>query len=447
MGRRSFGRPHAEAYNGGSERKGREALVVRPQQVLIGVLVFVAASALLCGCATSMRNLVPQLQPIKATANHRQPLSFKGVLISIPSGEKIGSHYDGLAKVRKYDLHWQSGIRLGSEQFRLGASQTLRDLGYNVLGGEATLFDTDQGSKATYQLGATLVGLRHNTFGSLAGNYNESVVRVDWQLYDALNQKVVFEACTEGFASMSPRTKPATFEAFNNALRNLLSITEFVAFLESGDKMFERDESARQKLTVQIPSEDLTLSLPDQIEEAFKSVVLLRVGSGHGSGVVISSDGFVLTAAHVVKGLTKVEVSFLNGLALSAEVIAIDNFQDVAVLRLPGKGYTCLPLALSATAATGTDVYAIGAPLSQDYAFSVTRGIVSGYRQRDGATYLQTDASLNPGNSGGPLLNERGHVVAIVSWKHTAPGTEGMAFCVPVHVLQERLPLEFMFEP
>jgi hypothetical protein len=80
----------------------------------------------------------------------------------------------------------------------------------------------------------------------------------------------------------------------------------------------------------------------------------------------------------------------------------------------------------------GTEVYAIGSPASEKLAFSLTRGIVSGLRDFDGRKYLQTDASISPGNSGGPLVDKQGRAAAIVSWKVAARSIEGVAFGVPV---------------
>jgi S1-C subfamily serine protease len=99
---------------------------------------------------------------------------------------------------------------------------------------------------------------------------------------------------------------------------------------------------------------------------------------------------------------------------------------------------TCVPVARVAPE-VGIEVFAIGSPLGSGLEFSVSKGIVSGARRVDDMRFLQTDASVNPGNSGGPLLDLAGEVVAIISWKIAAQGLEGLGFGVPVDAVVERL--------
>jgi hypothetical protein len=168
--------------------------------------------------------------------------------------------------------------------------------------------------------------------------------------------------------------------------------------------------------------------------------VVLENDTGHGSGVIISPDGLVLTAAHVAQ-TPGLKARLRDGSVLPFKVVRIDLKHDVAVGRLEGAVPGCL--ALRATpASVGEDVFAIGAPLDKELAFSLTRGIVSGMREHQGAQFLQTDASINPGNSGGPLLDKAGRVMAVVSWKVMGGGTEGLAFGVPVGHALTRLALE-----
>jgi serine protease Do len=90
-------------------------------------------------------------------------------------------------------------------------------------------------------------------------------------------------------------------------------------------------------------------------------------------------------------------------------------------------------------AAVGADIFAVGTPLDPHFTNTVTRGIVSAHREIDGVSLLQTDASVNPGNSGGPLFDSQGRVQAILSAKIFGPGVEGLAFGVPMTVVTSRL--------
>jgi S1-C subfamily serine protease len=162
---------------------------------------------------------------------------------------------------------------------------------------------------------------------------------------------------------------------------------------------------------VEICGEPGGLQLPKDMDTVSRGVLMIRSGNTIGSGAVISADGYALTAAHVVSGLEEVIAVFKSGLELSALVVRIDEAQDIALIRLPGKGHSCIRIEPDSLPTLGEDVYAIGAPTGEDLSFSVTKGVVSGLREWDGFSYIQTDASLNPGNSGGPLLNRRGRII------------------------------------
>jgi serine protease Do len=116
-------------------------------------------------------------------------------------------------------------------------------------------------------------------------------------------------------------------------------------------------------------------------------------------------------------------------------------------LKPAGSGFPFLPLMVEGPPAIGSRLYAIGTPWGEELAFSVTQGVVSGLRDIDGPSYLQTDASLNKGNSGGPLLSEEGKVVAVVTRKIVGLGAEGLAFGVPITTAVRSLNIELARKP
>jgi hypothetical protein len=168
--------------------------------------------------------------------------------------------------------------------------------------------------------------------------------------------------------------------------------------------------------------------------------VVLEMDGGHGSGALISPDGLVLTAAHVVSSARTADVRRHDGTRAKAVVVRVDREADVALLALvsPGAPTACMALG-QAPVAAGEPIYAVGAPLDRSLAFSLTKGIVSGTREVRGTTLIQTDASVNPGNSGGPLVDEGGRIVAVVRSKAVGTGVEGVAFGVPIAVATARL--------
>ncbi|NLR80906.1 S1C family serine protease [Chitinophaga eiseniae] len=143
-----------------------------------------------------------------------------------------------------------------------------------------------------------------------------------------------------------------------------------------------------------------------------------RPQTGAGSGFVISSDGFVITNHHVIENADSIRVSFADGRKVAAEIKGTDPSTDIAVLKIDETGLKAMQLADSAALQVGQIAIAIGNPMGLQH--TVTAGVVSALgrtlRAANGRlidNVIQTDAALNPGNSGGPLVNSAGHVIGV----------------------------------
>ena len=168
-----------------------------------------------------------------------------------------------------------------------------------------------------------------------------------------------------------------------------------------------------------------------------------KQGTATGSGIVIDSNGTILTNYHVVENAIKVTVSFGKGKSIEAQVVGKDPSNDLAVLRIHPEGVTLHPLTLgdSSAVTVGDPVYAIGNPF--DLERTLTTGVISALQRQitapNGFTInnvLQTDAPINPGNSGGPLLDTAGRVIGINSQIETGGsggGSVGIGFAVPIN--------------
>ena len=154
---------------------------------------------------------------------------------------------------------------------------------------------------------------------------------------------------------------------------------------------------------------------------------------GVGSGFILTSDGFVMTNAHVVEGADEVIVTLTDNREYKAKIIGADKRSDVAVVKIEATGLPAVKIGDVSRLKVGEWVMAIGSPFGLEN--TVTAGIVSA-KQRDTGDYLpfiQTDVAINPGNSGGPLINMRGEVVGINSQIYSrSGGFQGISFAIPI---------------
>lgn len=236
---------------------------------------------------------------------------------------------------------------------------------------------------------------------------------VEWQVYDALERKVVATIPTStggGVGRMSvDGVDRILYEAFRESVRAFLTTPALREVVTSrpGTPGAATTSSLAPRALVGPPR------APRTIKDAVSSTVLILSDQGHGSGFVISSSGELLTNAHVVGSSRYVKVRWADGSESLGEVERRDPRRDIALIMVePKDGAT--PLVVSAeTPAPGVDVYAVGAPLSEELQSTVTRGVISATRSMDGLSFIQSDVTVNPGNSGGPLLNAHGEVVAV----------------------------------
>ena len=186
------------------------------------------------------------------------------------------------------------------------------------------------------------------------------------------------------------------------------------------------------------------LSLQEIYTKVIDSVVSISCsipgGSATGTGVIISTDGYVVTNAHVVEGARQIQVLLTDGRALEATLIGADTITDLAVLEIQADNLVAAQLGDSSVLRVGDAVVAIGDPLGITFRGTMTDGIVSAINRDvmvDGRVMnlIQTNAALNSGNSGGPLINCYGQVIGINTMKigdyYSAAGVEGIGFAIP----------------
>jgi S1-C subfamily serine protease len=317
-------------------------------------------------------------------------------------------------------------LGLASMDLRPRLLAKMRARGFTAVGAENDVFGKDEGRSAQYVVGGALVEL------TCKSNSDHPACRagIEWQVLDVARDAVVYTvrsrvAVTEDDVDSRQETARRLAE---RAMDALLGRNGFRRALVTHDDD-RSEEPAFSPAT--IPRCAAAHPVAGGAEDLLRKVTVVKNSVGFGSGFFVSPEGLVLTAAHVVHA-GKIVLRLRDGTEVGAVPVRIARREDVALLRTSGplQNQPCMPLRPDLPA-SGGEVFAVGAPANLELAFSMTRGIVSGVPQLGGRRRIQTDASVSPGNSGGPLVDPSGAAVGIVSSKYVASSVEGVAFAVP----------------
>lgn len=166
-----------------------------------------------------------------------------------------------------------------------------------------------------------------------------------------------------------------------------------------------------------------------------------NVEKGSGSGVIYSTDGYIVTNNHVIKGTENIIVTLTNGKKLPGKIVGSDERTDLAVIKVNEKGLKAANFGDSDKVRVGELAVAIGNPLGEQFASTVTAGVISALNrtvdvEEQRFRLLQTDAAISPGNSGGALVNSRGQVIGINSVKIVDVDVEGLNFAIPANIVK-----------
>jgi serine protease Do len=206
----------------------------------------------------------------------------------------------------------------------------------------------------------------------------------------------------------------------------------------SGINMSSASASVNYESTTQMLQNSMAsvvlISIEQNVYGADGSTTPEPVGSG--SGVIITSDGYIVTNNHVVNGASSLKVTLQDGTEYEASIVGADSLTDLAIVKIEATSLPAATLGNSSSVIVGDKVYAIGNPLGV-FTSSVSAGIVSGLNRTievegQSMTLMQTDASVNPGNSGGGLFNENGELIGIVNSKSLGVDVEGLGFAIPI---------------
>jgi serine protease Do len=391
------------------------------------------------------------VQPILLGSEGSESITLGNIVFRIATGTPVGNLYRIGRKKPLREDRW-TVIPGRSREFDVATMDRLRAQNYTVVDSTQDLFARAEPAKARYQLGAVVSRAWRDFYFRYSGSYvalpdegyGVANLDVEFQILDQNTSEVVFRKTYPGFGTDVAQNPSPLIPAFMNALDHALSDQAFVDQL--------RKPAANATMVASTPATPLRIPacksdggahLPDDLKRVMPSVVTIRAAQATGTGVVVSPEGHVLTAAHLVTSATSITAATFSGMEFDASILRVDKTRDIAVLKLPGRGHSCAAVSRTLTLTTGADVFIVGSPLDKRLANSVTRGIMSGERTIDGTRYVQTDASVNPGNSGGPMFGVNGQIQAIVTTKVVGAGIEGLAFGVPTEVLASDMGIVF----
>lgn len=376
--------------------------------------------------------------------------------VAFPAGETIGAQKEGIAKVVR------NHYVLGATTAESWTTQT-RDMATSIFQSRSlpveipsAVFGTVQTSSARYAMGGRVTAIEFNTYGNLAGNRSNANLTVEWDVLDRTTKQVVLHGETVGIDQEQGVTTDAVISAATQALGYWLDSDAFKSWRgrlaqQSGVSTPGMAGATTQSTTFESPAPhyaeygahdstevlrmpQLSVSSHVAIGDVMTGVFVIKVPDGFGSGFIIARSGLALTNYHVVRGVSEFDAVLSDRRTVRGRVLRVSDRDDVALVQVDC-GTICPAIALAsvADAKPGVDVFAIGTPLYTDLQQTLTKGVVSGMRRLDGVVYVQTDAAINRGNSGGPLVvAETGRALAINTWKLTGPNVESINFAVVI---------------
>ena len=406
----------------------------------------------LCGFASATElpkvKAAPVREPIAAAPAASAPSVAFRKLATRPTNDKVGSLQTGIFCGSSQDLRWTAALSsLVTRDIARVTRKELDAAGYPKPNASESVFQTASTPVAAdYEIGVTLRDVQ-----VYACERNRTVeggiwLQMQWELFSPQQQKVLYSVTTEGSAQTADGEKP-TFgdlaqKALASAVRNLLAESAFSEQarvpVDPGLKVAAAAEAAaRLPLAHSAKSGGPVQERMPQLQSA---VVTLLSGSSSGSGFYIDGQGYLLTNQHVVGDAKYLKVKLASGRELVGEVLRSDRSRDVALVKTEPVQLAVLEVSTDEPR-VGADVYALGSPLGESFAASLTRGVLSGVRSVERQTWLQSDVRILPGSSGGPLLGSDGLVLGMAS-RGVGAGMAGINLFIPIREALDTLRID-----
>ena len=298
--------------------------------------------------------------------------------------------------------------------------------------------------KGTYannlKLNATITGMSVTVVDDNSAPSHWVNLKIDWELLDFYETPIGTFSTKATGKRIRPKDMdgPFMFDATKTAveknLDRLLEQADFKKVMKEGP-------------AVDVVEEDLVLTTGDKyvssVAEAVASSVTIKNENSHGSGFAVSSDGLIVTNHHVIANMEDPIVVLNDGTEHPATVLRSSKVYDLALVKIEKDDFVPFRMNAERDIPVATDIYVIGTPRTAEFGQTISRGIISGLRvSPNEGKLIQTDASINGGNSGGPMLLKNGTLIGVTSSKVRGIGLEGLGFGIPAYELLDQLRLK-----
>lgn len=336
------------------------------------------------------------------------------------------------------------GFEMGEVDERI-FHETLTSLGFRVAGDPTDLFEDAEAPAGDLQVGALITDYSFSACGGFmtgeqkldletAIGSGSAQMTVEWQIHaPALSKTIARVRTTVRVETPSPviNAPEALYQAlFRDSVRALAADDRFRTAATTPIR-------TASGLVEPQPTEPLRLAgarTPAKVPDAHRAVAAVLTGASLGTAFLVSDQGYLLTNRHVVGSTRLIKLRWSDGSESVGEVVRSDAGRDVALIRTdprPGPAFRLR----TEPVRQGETVFAIGTPMETRLQGTLTRGVISASRSLAGYRFIQSDTAVNPGNSGGPLLDEAGKVVGMtVSRYASGPegGIQGLNFFIPI---------------
>lgn len=277
----------------------------------------------------------------------------------------------------------------------------------------------------------------YQTAAKRSMSFLQAEVDISWDFQDVYGQSLYTKdyKTTSGEFSID----------YNNEATGLLAIEDAISssFLKFINNKIVKEHMAKDNVASQNTLPSITFSRAKSVydvDSALDATVTIKVKEGHGSGFKVSADGYIITNFHVVAN-SKEDITIItkDNKEFNAKLVRQNENLDLALLKVETTFDNHFLIPSTKNYKTGDDIFIIGTPTTIELGQTLSKGIISGDRENEGTKLIQTDASVNGGNSGGPMINKEGNLIGVINAKLSGFGIEGLGFAIPAELIRDAL--------